>query len=222
MIKNFLVMLLIIFVACEKQNSSDHGHSHGTVSDQTSNDNTEETFKTTLFSDSTEFFVEYSPLILNEKSDFLIHLTRLGNFKPALNGQVSIIIGDQGVKTTKIFSPGIFKLRFQPKTSGKFAIKLKFELNNQIEEVIDSVIIFKNQEETRNIAQEEVPGAISFLKEQVWTNNFMVKRVSVAPFESVVKASGEMLPMPGEKQNVAAKSTGILLFASKNSSSNDC
>jgi len=220
MTKYFLVLLLCMFIACSKQNSQNnssdgHGHSHKETVNQAIDKAEKGTFQITLFSDSTEYFIEYSPLIKNEKSEFLIHLTHLSNYKPHTEGKVSIIIGNQGVATDKILRPGIFKLRFQPKTSGKFAIKYNLKINNYEETVTDSVIVFDNQEKAHEVEQKESSGAVTYLKEQVWKNNFMVKRVSYAPFESVISTSGEMLAMPGEKQNVAAKSTGILLFASK-------
>jgi RND family efflux transporter MFP subunit len=58
-------------------------------------------------------------------------------------------------------------------------------------------------------------GEITFLKEQAWKSDFMVREVSPAPFSAVVKASGQVLAVPGEKRHLAAHSSGMLVFRDK-------
>lgn len=58
-------------------------------------------------------------------------------------------------------------------------------------------------------------GEIIFLKEQAWKSDFMVREVSPVPFAAVVKASGKVLSVPGEKQHLAAHSSGMLVFRDK-------
>jgi RND family efflux transporter MFP subunit len=45
-----------------------------------------------------------------------------------------------------------------------------------------------------------------------WKNDFMVQQLHPQPFSSVVRASGEILAVPGEKKNVAANSSGMVVF----------
>ncbi len=55
-------------------------------------------------------------------------------------------------------------------------------------------------------------GEITFLKEQAWKSDFMVREVLPVPFSAVVKASGKILAVPGEKIHLAAQTSGMLVF----------
>lgn len=55
-------------------------------------------------------------------------------------------------------------------------------------------------------------GEIVFLKEQAWESDFMVREILPAPFSSVVRTSGQVLAVPGQKKHLPAKSSGILLY----------
>ncbi|MDF1547386.1 MAG: efflux RND transporter periplasmic adaptor subunit [Bacteroidales bacterium] len=198
-----IVMLLLIVVACNHPSANLH-------------DGEEEiTFQTTLFSDSTEYFIEYPALIKDHEAEFLVHTTKLKNYKPYTTGSVSIKFGEQIAKVESPARPGIFIIKFVPEKKGKFAVTYTFDNGKIKETVSDSIRVFDDMEEAHQFEQEEIPGTIKFTKEQVWKNNFMVEKLSKSAFSSIITASGEMLAMPGEKQNIAAKSIGILLFASK-------
>lgn len=58
-------------------------------------------------------------------------------------------------------------------------------------------------------------GEITFLKEQAWKSDFMVREVLPVPFSIVVKASGKILAVPGEKKHLAAPTNGTLVFHDK-------
>jgi len=58
----------------------------------------------TLYTDKTELFVEFNPLIVGTTSKFAAHLTKLGeNFTALTEGTVtvSLIMGDKGVRHTE-------------------------------------------------------------------------------------------------------------------------
>ncbi|NJO89456.1 MAG: efflux RND transporter periplasmic adaptor subunit [Chloroflexia bacterium] len=210
MIKYILFGLLLLIAACHNHTEENHEHDY-----QIGETHEEENIKTTLFSDSTEYFIEYNSLVKGEESEFLVHLTKLKNYKPYTSGKVTITLGNDEVTAGNILRPGIFKIVFKPKESGPFKIVYTLKTEIREESVADSVFVYTGYDEAHEHDDMEIPGVIGYTKEQVWKNKFMVNRVFPAPFESVISASGEMLAMPGEKQNVAAKSTGILLFASK-------
>ncbi len=58
-------------------------------------------------------------------------------------------------------------------------------------------------------------GEITFLKEQAWKSDFMVRELLPVPFSAVVKASGLVLAVPGEKKHLAAHGSGMLVFLDK-------
>ena len=77
----------------------------------------------TLYTEKSELFIEFKPLVVGQTSKFAAHLTRLGeNFLPYTEGTVtvSLIVGDKGLKNTATApaSPGIFRLALQPAQAG--------------------------------------------------------------------------------------------------------
>ncbi len=46
------------------------------------------------FSETTELFVDYKPLIAGQPSDFVVHLTRLADYKPLAEGKVTVVLAD--------------------------------------------------------------------------------------------------------------------------------
>jgi membrane fusion protein, heavy metal efflux system len=77
----------------------------------------------TLYSENSELFVEFKPLVVGSTSSFATHLTKLGdNFLPYTEGTVTISLlqGRKGIKNTakEPGSPGIFRLALQPTQAG--------------------------------------------------------------------------------------------------------
>ncbi len=97
MIKYISIGLLLHIAACHNRITENHEHDYAE-----GETHEEESFQTTPFSDSTEYFVEYNPLIKGEKSEFLVHLTKTKNYKPNTSGEVSIVTRNEKV-TAKTF-----------------------------------------------------------------------------------------------------------------------
>lgn len=207
MTKYIVVIMLFIFSACNDNHDTIEeleGHSHADIK-----------LQTTLLNNHLEFFIEYSPLIINQSSEFLIHISNLKDYSPIKTGVASLTLGNRTKLTKAPIRDGVFKLSFKPKQSGKFKISYKLQVEDRIEIVSDSIVVLQNEEQIHDLESDEIPGIINYTKEQAWKNDFAVKLVEKELFSSTITTSGEMLAMPGEKQNVAAKSTGIILFASK-------
>ena len=175
------------------------------------------TYSSTLFTDSTEFFIEYEALIKQEESHFLIYVTRLQSYKPYHSGKLSIQISGHKVEADRPERPGIFELHFTPESEGIFQITYELKTDDLLESVKDSILVIGDHEDADELEDEDdLPGEIHFLKEQAWNSSFMVRRIDPVSFSSVVTTSGELLAMPGEKHNIIAKSPGIVLFENKN------
>jgi cobalt-zinc-cadmium efflux system membrane fusion protein len=173
--------------------------------------------QSTLFTDSLEFFTEYPVLVTGEEATILVHVTRLNNYKALQTGRAEIELG--GIKETSGDQdvPGIYRITMKPGNAGKYIMKLTFHEGNRTSQVSDSVIVFENDEQAHKHFTESInPAVIHFTKEQAWNSNFIVRQVIPGPFAAVIPASGEILAMPGEKQNVSATSSGIVLFAARN------
>ena len=99
----------------------------------------------TLYTDKSELFVEFKPLIVGEVSKFAAHFTQLGkNFKAVTEGSVTVsLIGNNkqlADKAEKPSSPGIFRLALNPENSGTY--QLVFDI--QTKEFDDKIMIKKH------------------------------------------------------------------------------
>jgi len=176
----------------------------------------------TRYTDKTELFVEFKPLVVGENSKFAAHFTKLGeNFTVLTEGTVtvSLIMGDKGVRHTEQApaSPGIYRLAIKPSSAGKgrlvFDIKTK-DYTDRI--VLDNITVYANAETAMAEAQPEPSSnTLSYLKEQAWKVEFANAPVYAQPFHEIIKASGEILPAPGDEIIVTANADGAVSFADK-------
>ncbi|HEY0066006.1 MAG TPA: efflux RND transporter periplasmic adaptor subunit [Flavisolibacter sp.] len=178
----------------------------------------------TLYSDSTELFVEFKPLVAGSTSGFATHLTHLGeNFSPYTEGTVtvSLLVGDKGLKNTAAApaSPGIFRLALQPNTPGWGRLVFDIEAKGFRDQIIiDSIRIYPDEKTALADQKEEGGGTdISYLKEQAWKVEFANTPIKRETIYNIIKASGQILPAPGDEVTVAAKSNGLIKFSSSGS-----
>lgn len=180
---------------------------------------TGETNYMTLFSDNTEYFLEYENLEAGEEAEFLIHATSLDNHKPYKSGILRMEIDGISV-SAKPEHAGIFHMHFVPKKAGAFHLLLELESEGTLDAIEDHIHVEEHQHEGDHAhaaaGHSHAPpsqGEITFLKEQAWKNDFLVEQIQAGDFHSVVHTSGELMPMPGEKKNVAATTRGMIRFA---------
>ncbi|SNB44767.1 efflux RND transporter periplasmic adaptor subunit [Geobacter sp. DSM 9736] len=84
-IYKYLPMLLLsaaLFAGCT---SREHGDTHS------ANEHEEEKVQITAYSDKSEVFMEFAEPVAGEKTDFLIHLTRLADWKPVNQGSLKLV-----------------------------------------------------------------------------------------------------------------------------------
>lgn len=177
----------------------------------------------TLYTDKTELFVEFKPLVVGEEGRFAAHFTALGElFKAVTEGSVTLSLtgvpGNQNITADTPSNPGIFRLALTPEKAGLY--KLVFDLktpaySDQI--VIDSITVYPDEKTAIAAQPKEVGGGdISYLKEQAWKVEFANAPVQKETMYDVVKATGEIISAPGDEVTVAAKSNGIVKFVGNN------
>lgn len=216
--KNLLVSLLLMAVMVSCKKGSEHGHSHeGEGAHQ--HENGLEPMAYTLYSDQTELFVEFKPLVAGTPSRFATHVTVLGEtFKPLTEGTVtvSLIVNGKGIRNTAkaTSSPGIFRLALQPTAAGTG--KLIFDISSETFSdriIIDSVPVYPD-EATALKGQPEYKGdnAITYLKEQAWKTDFAAAKVRKGVISEVFKTAGELVSLQTDEVMVVAKTSGLVLF----------
>lgn len=174
----------------------------------------------TLYSDKSEIFVEFKPLVVGSASKFAAHFTILGEkFLPLSEGSVtvSLIVDSKGIRQTSDAPsvPGIYRLALTPTTAGVgklvFDIKTK-SFTDQI--TIDSVKVYADEKTALAEQPEETGGGdITYLKEQAWKVEFANAPVKKQPFSEIIKTSGQVLSAPGDELIITAKASGIVLFS---------
>jgi membrane fusion protein, heavy metal efflux system len=205
--------LMTLFSAC---NSHEHSHEEGAPEI--------EALAYTIYTDNTELFLEFKPLVSGKEARFAAHFTHLGeSFKAFTEGTIILTLEVAGTKTTiqtnTLMVPGIFRLRLTPQQAGKgkliFDIKTK-DLTDQI--VIDDLTVYNDENSAlaANPPQDENPNDISYLKEQAWKIDFANVPVKKTFFSEVVRATGQILPAPGDEMIVSAKASGIVRYAGNN------
>jgi cobalt-zinc-cadmium efflux system membrane fusion protein len=211
MYKLGIAILMVITCACGRNPVSDPNQDDQSATDDHG------TPQITLFSETTEFFIEHDPPEAGKEAEFLVHVTNLQTYKPYTSGNLTILIDGVSVTAEKPERPGIFHIPFMPKRAGEFDITYTLISGRITESVTDHIDIHQDDEEPDDHEEmEPVVGEIVFLKEQAWKSDFMVEEVQPVPFSSVISTSGEILAMPGEKKYVAANSGGIILFNVRN------
>jgi len=211
-----IAIIAVLASACNSNNRSQQAAD--------ANQHTDEASQFTLFSDSIEFFIEHEPLEAGKESEFLVHVTHLGTYKPFDTGNLTILIDGVSVTSGQPHHPGIFEVPFTPKKAGALPALYSYQSDLMSESVEGHVHVVQDHEDLHmedasgsgQVHESEAEGEIIFLKEQAWNSDFMVAELRHQDFYSVIPTSGEILAMPGEKKNVAANGKGMVLFTSKN------
>ena len=172
----------------------------------------------TLYTDKTELFVEFKPLVVGKESRFAAHFTTLGEYFKAIGeGSVTLTLsgpnGTQSITATEPEVPGIFRLRLTPQTEGTFS--LVFDIKTPA--YTDSIVIkdikvyhdeqFALEDQTNNT---DAGGDITYLKEQAWKIDFATVPAAVKPLSEVIKTSGQIQSAPGDEAVLVAQIDGIV------------
>ena len=205
------IVFTAILFGCKDESEHVHGaggHSHGL-----------EPVAYTIYTDKTELFVEFKPLVIGQTSKFAAHFTQLGDQFTAIEEgsvTVSLIANGKGIKHSAEApsSPGIFRLALQPKEKGIYQLVFDIETKDYTDRiVIDSVSVYSNDEDVlANIQEDDIGEEITYLKEQAWKVDFANMEVLKQPFAEVIKTTGQILPAQGDEIVVTAKSNGIITF----------
>jgi len=209
------MLMALLFSNCNNSVGEVEGHGH--------EEEEGVTLAYTLYSDKTELFVEFKPLVVGQKSKFAAHFTILGEkFLPLREGQVtvSLVIGDSGIRQTSeaASTPGIFHLALEPKKVGKgeliFDIQTK-DYNDRI--VISDIEVYSSEAEALKAPpQVDAGGDIIYLKEQAWKVSFAHKVAVKKPFRQTIKTSGQIISAPEDEVILTTQIGGIISFSDRN------
>ena len=179
-----------------------------------------ETISVTDWTDRTELFMEYPPLVAGQNARFAVHFTAMGTlFKAVKSGSVNVVLeGDSGKQTFSTDAPsrpGIFGVDVKPARAGKYSmtVQLRSAGLNDSHSLVE-VAVYPDQASAAGYQppkpQEET---IAFLKEQQWSLDFATERVAEKSERDNFVVAGLIQPRAGGQGEVTAPLDGRLVEA---------
>jgi membrane fusion protein, heavy metal efflux system len=171
----------------------------------------------TRWTDKTELFAEYPPLVVGQTSRFAIHLTRLDTFKALAEGHVEVrLTGGSG--PAEVFAvdapsrPGIFGVDVKPAQAGSRDLTIMLRLAGLDDEhPVGPVRVHPDLAAARSVpAPDAGAEGISFLKEQQWALDFGTAVVGNASLRESVRVPAQIVARPGGAADVVAPVDGWL------------
>jgi RND family efflux transporter MFP subunit len=176
------------------------------------------TLDVTHWTDQTELFMEYPPLVAGRTALYAVHLTRLSDFSAMTAGRPRIeFMPASGAAPTVLQGnepsrPGVFRVEGAAPPAGQYTWALIVDapdLSDRHE--LGAVSVFADQAaavaDAKQHAQEDA-GAISYLKEPQWTNGFAATPVVEAEIRASIRVPATVHPLPGGEAIVAAPAPG--------------
>ena len=176
------------------------------------------TLDLTHWTDKTELFMEYPPLVAGETALFAVHLTRLSDFSAMTAGRPRLeFMPESGGSAVTLQGnepsrPGVFRVEGAAPPAGRYRWALLVEapgLSDRHE--LGAVTVFSDQAAAVADAEQQATedaGAISYLKEPQWTNGFGTAMVQEGEVRGSIRVPATVHPLPGGEAIVAAPAAG--------------
>ena len=176
------------------------------------------TFDVTGWTDKTELFMEYPPLVAGKTALFAVHLTKMADFKPIAEGQAQVEFTPEagGTPTTltgpKPSRPGAFRVEGAAPAAGRYRWALLLDapgLSDRHD--LGTIAVFTDEPAALAEAARQPPGdaaAIAYLKEQQWSNEFATAPVRETEVRTSIRVPAMIDVMPGGEAVVSAPAPG--------------
>ncbi len=196
-----LSVAVLSLASCESQKSPEPTDDHGGVA-------------VTIWTDRTELFAEFPPLIANREASVALHLTDIAMYVPVTKGLVTVIATSLTGKRFESSldqpsSPAIYRVPLKFPAAGKYQLLVIVSSNGSDTVVLDSVEVLTSESELHSHETDHAPGGgISFLKEQQWGTEFRCEEVRPTAIKGTLESMGEIIPRAGSESVVAAPFSG--------------
>ena len=176
------------------------------------------TLNVTDWTDKTELYMEYPPLVAGQSARFAVHLTTLADFKALNAGTPSLEFLPEGGGSPTNFRgsppsrPGAFRVEGTPPAPGRYRWVLIVDAPGVTDRHdLGTVTIFADESSALAEAEKrppDDPAAIAYLKEQQWTNEFATARVVEGALRTSIRVPATVDPLSGGEAIVAAPAAG--------------
>lgn len=206
----YFIIVILFFISCSTNrnpNNVEYEHSLNQV-------------VLSIYDNNYELFIEINPIILGSTARGVAHITKLRDFKPLTNSNISLKFVDTSKNEvaigTKSVQPGIWSFELTPQSVGSIELIVEFE---DAKFIIKELKAYMNNEE----AQKDIGSKYSFSnsathfsKEQSWKIDFKTEMVNYGNFGSVIKGVGKVMPSTDDVFLLVAKSRGTVVWNSSN------
>ena len=170
----------------------------------------------TRWTDRSELFMEYPPLVEGETSRFAIHFTDLATFAPLLAGSAEVRLEGAGGEAFAVDAPGrpgIFGVDVTPSRAGRYRLSVLLDApavadRHDLGEV--TVLAPSGAAALHAHDEEEEDGSIPFLKEQQWTLDFATVPAGERQIAESLVIAAEIEPRTGGRADVTTPVAGRL------------
>lgn len=172
----------------------------------------------THWTEKTELYMEYPPLVAGRTALVAVHLTKLDDFQPLKAGRPRIEFAPESGGATSIVSgsepsrPGAFRVEGAAPPAGRYRWSLVIEAPGLADRHdLGTITVFANEQAANADAERhpaEDPSAFAYLKEQQWTNAFATDRVREVELRSALRVPAAIEPISGGEAVVAAPAAG--------------
>ena len=180
-----------------------------------------ETVSVSHWTNKTELFMEYQPLVAGKKRRFSVHFTSLSTFKPLAKGNVTIRLARDG-SAPQVFTaaapsrPGIFGIDVQPQQPGQYQMTVSLTSPGLDDaHQLGVVPVYAAEKEIPAASEKPQEERIAFLKEQQWSLDFGTALTTEREMRESLRVSGEVRPRSGGEVQVTAPISGRISTASR-------
>ena len=178
------------------------------------------TLDVTHWTEKTELFMEYPPLVAGQTVVFAVHLTTMADFLPVTAGQASVeFTPEAGGPTVALLGPepsrpGVFRVEGALPAPGRYRYALVLDAPGLLDRHDLGIVTVFADEALANADAESRPAedasAIAYLKEPQWINGFATTRVREAEIRTSIRVPAMVHPLQGGEAIVAAPAAGRL------------
>ena len=168
----------------------------------------------TRWSERTELFMEYPPLVAGETGRFTVHFTRLAGFEPVRAGRVEVRLSGADAQAFEVDGPdgpGHFGIDVTPARAGRYSLSVALDAGTLADrhELGEVEVLPAGTTPDRS---SEPPGdeSIPFLKEQQWTLGIATAAADMRPIADSLVIAANIEPRTGGRADVTTPVTGRL------------
>jgi RND family efflux transporter MFP subunit len=177
----------------------------------------------TVWTEDTELFLEYAPLIAGGESAFAAHVTVIPSFEAVTSGTLSLTLTVEGAppltaRVDQPSRPGIFRSTLSPAKAGPCRLAVAVEGRKTRDEIDGGpCTVFPSDGAARSALGDEAdePGRITFRKEQQWNTDFATVAVEERELRASVMTNGTIVPAAAKDSRVVAPAPGRVAFGAE-------